>query len=126
MVLHRLAEGEPKGNVGTRPGWWHAATRRAARVARYAGQRCVERRERAAILPANFSRAATMLNRQVEHAVELLCQQGCRAVWGVIGALERGESLPETSDLDAAELEAVVCELKAIMSVYADNCPAAD
>jgi hypothetical protein len=65
-----------------------------------------------------------MLNRQVEHAVELLCQQGCRAVWGVIGALERGESLPETTDLDAAEVEAVVRELKAVMSVYADNCRA--
>ena len=67
-----------------------------------------------------------MLNRQVEHAVELLCQQGCRAVWGVIGALERGEALPETAALDEVEVEAVVRELKAIMSVYADNCRVPD
>jgi hypothetical protein len=63
-----------------------------------------------------------MLNRQVEHAVELLCHQGCRAVWGVIHALERGEVLPETAGLDEREVKAVVGELRAIMSVYADNC----
>jgi hypothetical protein len=63
-----------------------------------------------------------MLNRQVEHAVELLCRQGCQAVWGVIRALERGETLPETAALQAAEVEAVVGELKAIMSVYAGKC----
>jgi len=67
-----------------------------------------------------------MLNRQVEHAVELLCHRGCRAVWAVIRALERGETLPETADLDAIEVQAVVGELKAIMSVYADSCRVAD
>ena len=67
-----------------------------------------------------------MLNRQVEHAVELLCQQGCRAVWDVIGALEGGEALPETAALDEVEVAAVVRELKAIMSVYAGNCRVRD
>ena len=67
-----------------------------------------------------------MLNRQVEHAVELLCHQGCKAVWGVIHALERGETLPETAGLDDVEVEAVVGELKAIMSVYVGKCRASD
>jgi len=63
-----------------------------------------------------------MLNRQVEHAVELLCHQGCRAVRGVIDALENGRSLPETAGLSTTEVNAVVSELKAIMSVYTDSC----
>jgi len=67
-----------------------------------------------------------MLNRQVEHAVELLCHRGCRAVWAVIRALEHGDTLPETADLSAAEVSAVVSELKTIMSVYADNCRVPD
>jgi len=67
-----------------------------------------------------------MLNHRVEHAVELLCHQGCRAVWGVIDALESGRSLPETAGLDTAEVGAVLSELKAIMSVYAGSCDAPD
>jgi len=63
-----------------------------------------------------------MLNHRVEHAVELLCHQGCRAVWGVIDALEHGRTLPETAGLDTAELRAVLNELKAIMAVYGDSC----
>ena len=63
-----------------------------------------------------------MLNHRVEHAVELLCHQGCRAVWGVIDALESGQSLPETAGLDRAEIRDVLRELKAIMAVYRENC----
>jgi len=63
-----------------------------------------------------------MLNHRVEHAVELLCHQGCRAVWGVIDALESGRPLPETAALDSAEIRAVLSELKAIMAVYRENC----
>ena len=76
--------------------------------------------------PTGSSNLATMLNRQVEHAVELLCHRGCRAVWGVIRVLERGGTLPETANLEAAEVEAVVGELKAIMSVYAGKCGVPD
>ena len=67
-----------------------------------------------------------MLNHRVEHAVELLCHQGCRAVWGVIDALESGQTLPETAGLDSAEIGEVLSELKAIMSVYAGSCDAPD
>ena len=82
----------------------------------------VERRFVAAILPIEPIQPFPMLNHQVEHAVELLCHRGCRAVWGVIHALEQGEVLPETAGLDKREVQAVVGELRAIMSVYADNC----
>ena len=67
-----------------------------------------------------------MLNHRVAHAVELLCHQGCQAVWGVIDALENGETRPETADLNAVEVSAVVSELKAIMSVYGDSCGVSD
>ena len=86
----------------------------------------VERRWVAAILPIESIQPLPMLNRQVEHAVELLCHRGCRAVWGVIRALERGEALPETAGLDEREIQAVVGELRAIMSVYADSCRVPD
>jgi hypothetical protein len=67
-----------------------------------------------------------MLNRRVEHAVEQLCAKGCQAVWGVIRALENGERLPETEVLDAVEVAAVVCELKAVMAAYAHKCAVPD
>ena len=60
--------------------------------------------------------------KRVEHSVEQLCQKGCRAVWKDIDTLERGESLPETLGLSAAEVRVVVDELKAIMAVYEGTC----
>jgi hypothetical protein len=58
----------------------------------------------------------------VEHAVELLCNKGCRRVWGEISALERGEVLPETRSLTPEERLLVLIELKAIMAVYGERC----
>jgi hypothetical protein len=63
-----------------------------------------------------------MLNSRVENAVELLCHRGCKAVWGVIEALERGSNVPEANDLSPAERYAVAAELRSIMAVYADSC----
>lgn len=82
--------------------------------------------DRSLYCPPDPASLHPMLNHQVEHAVELLCHQGCQAVWGVIRALERGETLPQTAGLDPVEVQAVVGELKAIMSVYADNCAVPD
>lgn len=98
-----------------------ASTGAARRVRRRIDCR-VERDQPIAILPVESVNPATMLNRQVEHAVEILCHRGCQAVWGVIGALERGETLPETAGLEAFEVRAVIGELKSIMSVYAGKC----
>lgn len=59
------------------------------------------------------------MNREkVDHCVELLCDRGCRAVWGIIRSLEAGEELPETSSLSADERRAVLRELKSVMAVY--------
>jgi hypothetical protein len=99
---------------------------RAARRGRRSIYCRVERDRPIAILPFESVNPATMLNRQVEHAVEILCHQGCQAVWGVINALERGETLPETAGLEAYEVQAVIGELKAIMAVYAGSCGVPD
>jgi len=56
----------------------------------------------------------------IDDCVENLCQQGCRAVLGDIAALERGEHIPETVPLGEDGRNAVLDELKSIMSVY-DN-----
>jgi len=58
----------------------------------------------------------------VEHCIEALCHQGCRAVWGQIATLEKGDSLPETEGLSREETAYVLAELKTIMAVYGDRC----
>ena len=65
-----------------------------------------------------------MDHRRVEQCVEKLCCKGCRAVWSDIDALEAGEFLPEIRGLSAAEVDAVIAELKSIMSVYQGKCAA--
>jgi hypothetical protein len=67
-----------------------------------------------------------MHNPRVEHAVEALCHRGCRAVWEIIDQLERGGAVPETVHLSGVEVGAVIAELRAIMAVYGDSCPAPD
>ncbi len=63
-----------------------------------------------------------MNQRSVERCVESLCQKGCRAVWADIDILESGGRLPEAEGLSAAEVRAVVTELKQIMAVYEGTC----
>jgi len=62
--------------------------------------------------------------KRVESCVEALCQKGCRNVWGDIEALESGQNLPETEGLTASEVQAVIVELKSVMSVYKGSCSA--
>lgn len=65
-------------------------------------------------------------SQRVEHSIELLCHKGCRAVWRVIAALERGELLQETQDLNPDEVQEVISELKQIMAVYEGSCSIED
>ncbi|MGD2021421.1 MAG: hypothetical protein PVJ47_10215 [Thiohalocapsa sp.] len=58
----------------------------------------------------------------LEVRVETICERGCRRVWDAIDSLEQGIDLPETADLDAAERDWVLAELKAVMSVYGARC----
>lgn len=61
-----------------------------------------------------------MNQNKIDFALETLCQRGCVEVSRIIRALEQGESLPELADMDPAERQAVLQELKAVMAVY-DN-----
>jgi hypothetical protein len=79
--------------------------------------------------PVHLVRGQTAPRRQrpealLEARLEALCQKGCRHVWGDIAALERGESLPETRDLTAAEVLWLLAELKQVMAVYGARCSA--
>lgn len=65
-----------------------------------------------------------MNRRLIEQCVEHLCQKGCRAVWSDIDALESGSPLPEVRGLNAAEVAAVISELKEVMAVYEGSCSA--
>ncbi len=57
-------------------------------------------------------------SNKVQQCVEALCQSGCDAVRATIHALERGLSVVQTDAMSDQERNAVLCELKAIMSVY--------
>jgi hypothetical protein len=61
---------------------------------------------------------------RVELALESLCSQGCKAVWGTIESLESGAALPQTDGMSEAELDLLLAELKSIMAVYAGTCGA--
>jgi len=66
-----------------------------------------------------------LMQSRVDHCVEALCQKGCRNVWGDIEALESGKPLAEAEGLSDAEIQAVISELKAVMSVYKGTCSVA-
>ncbi len=61
-------------------------------------------------------------NERVDRTIDGICHQGCRAVWGFIEALERGELRPEYDHLDAGERALLLAELRDIMQVYGDRC----
>jgi len=61
---------------------------------------------------------------RLEARLESLCEKGCRRVQRDIDALERGEDLPETRDLNAGDRDWLLRELKQVMAVYADRCSA--
>lgn len=69
-----------------------------------------------------LSEVGTLAVRDVEKAVELICQKGCKSVWGDISTLEQGQSIPEADALSAGEISQVIDELKAIMAVYDGTC----
>ena len=55
---------------------------------------------------------------KVNQCVESLCQSGCEAVRATITSMEMDLRSSQTQDLDQHEYEAVLNELKSIMSVY--------
>lgn len=63
-----------------------------------------------------------MHSDRVQQCVEALCQNGCRAVRATIDVLESGQEISQLDNMSPEERAAVLCELKAIMSVYDRDC----
>lgn len=63
-----------------------------------------------------------MKSNSVDHAVEILCLKGCRALWADIDLMERGKVLSELQSLDAQQQKQVLMEIKSIMAVYQGSC----
>ncbi|WP_456448119.1 hypothetical protein [Thiolapillus sp.] len=63
-----------------------------------------------------------MKQNSVDHAVETLCQKGCKALWTDIALMEDGEVLPELKGLDQDQQKQVLVEIKTIMAVYKGSC----
>ncbi len=59
-----------------------------------------------------------MDKNKVNQCVESLCQSGCEAVRATITSMEMDLRSAQTQDLDQHEYEAVLNELRSIMSVY--------
>jgi len=54
--------------------------------------------------------------------IEAICQAGCLAVRAVIESLEGGQVIPQTEGMSAEQVNRVLNELKAVMSVYDERC----
>ena len=65
-----------------------------------------------------------MGRQRIDQGVEQICQKGCLSVREDIKLLEQGEILPELKDFDEMARKTVLKELRAIMAVYGDACPA--
>lgn len=58
------------------------------------------------------------LSSRLQDCIDRLCSSGCEAVREAIRQLEQGERPAGTEELDPAECEQIMRELKAIMAVY--------
>ena len=59
-----------------------------------------------------------MNHEKISKILETICNQGCTVVNDVIAAMENGVHPDETADLSAPEKNALLDELKKIMSIY--------
>jgi hypothetical protein len=59
-----------------------------------------------------------MNQQKIEQAVTLICDQGCVRIRVLIQLLDTGEAIQETIELNEAERQAVLAELKSIMAIY--------
>jgi len=59
-----------------------------------------------------------MNQQKIERAVTLICDQGCTRIRVLIQLLETGVAIQETTELNEAERQAVLAELKSIMAIY--------
>jgi len=54
--------------------------------------------------------------------IEAICQSGCLVVRAVIESLEAGQLIPQTKGMSPEQVDMVLNELKAVMSVYDERC----
>jgi len=54
--------------------------------------------------------------------IEAICQSGCLAVRAVIESLEGGQAIPQTEGMSPEQIDLILNELKAVMSVYDEPC----
>lgn len=59
-----------------------------------------------------------MDQQKVQDCIEALCHSGCEMVRATISAMEEGQSIAQTQGMAEDEVNVVLSELKAIMSVY--------
>lgn len=59
-----------------------------------------------------------MKNSTTTQIVENICLLGCSRVNEIIALLERGELIDEVQELEKAEVDTIITELKHIMAVY--------
>ena len=60
-------------------------------------------------------------DKQIDLCLEEICQQGCRSVNQVIEQLEQQKMSEATRQLNSAQQNRVLYELKKIMAVYAET-----
>ena len=60
----------------------------------------------------------TIDDPKLSRYLDNLCLQGCTVVREIIAQLETGGSIPELAELDPAERQHLLRELKSIMAVY--------
>ncbi len=56
------------------------------------------------------------------NCIEAICQSGCLTVRAVIESLEGGQVIPQTDGMSPEQVDLVLNELKAVMSVYDERC----
>ena len=58
------------------------------------------------------------LPAHLQTLIETICERGCSTVNEIIAALESGNPVEEFTNLDNAERQQILFELKQIMAVY--------
>ena len=56
--------------------------------------------------------------KKIEQVVFRICDQGCTRIRALIPLLETGAAIQETTELNEAEYQAVLTELKSIIAIY--------
>ncbi|EDN67923.1 hypothetical protein BGP_5258 [Beggiatoa sp. PS] len=60
-------------------------------------------------------------DKQIDFCLEQICKQGCRSVNKIIQQLEQGQTIEVVQQLNMAQQNRLLQELKSIMAVYAEK-----